>query len=175
MDITMTETCETTYYVYYKIDADTIEDAKQLILEGRVNPIDREWLSEDNVIMNGDSITDTTKPPSYLKQAKTKLQIKAVKKQEREQKQAVKIARDWKLLNEVEILLSELNEVGIKTIQNTNPQHLPYPNIRIHYLGNWSRELMVSENGFRLIYYSEKSIEFRTKEEIIEYIITNII
>ncbi len=47
MKITVLEECQTTHLLTYNIDANSLEEAKTMILQNEVDYREREWINED--------------------------------------------------------------------------------------------------------------------------------
>ncbi len=58
MTVTVLEEAQVTHLLTYHIDADTLEEAKELILGGTVDYREREWLLEDDHRFDKDSFEE---------------------------------------------------------------------------------------------------------------------
>ncbi len=58
MTVTVMEESEATHLLTYHIDADTLEEAKEMILSGTVDYREKEWIKEDNHYFDKDSFEE---------------------------------------------------------------------------------------------------------------------
>ncbi len=58
MTVTVLEEAQVTHLLTYHLDADTLEEAKEMILSGTVDYRKREWINEDSHYFDKDSFKE---------------------------------------------------------------------------------------------------------------------